>query len=152
MKMRTNSTRLIALMILLSAFSLAAYAWAGPKSGQDISGKYLRETEDERAELEIKTLPKSRVRVTGISNWGTTQKYGPNIGELDFVADIRNGCIRYSEKIGKGQYYILQLTPTRMGLLAKEEHGEAKFGLNVTFEGEYKKVKVRSPDNHQGRW
>jgi hypothetical protein len=134
--MRTTSVRLFALMILLAAFFLAPYALAGSKTGQDISGKYLKETDDERAEIEIKKLPNGRVHVTGISDWGITQKHGPNI--------------RYSEKIGKGQQYRLQLTPTRRGLSAKEEHGEAKFGLNATFEGEYKKVqRMRAPDRQE---
>lgn len=125
-------------MILLAPLCFTSLISAESKD-QNISGKYLRETEDERAELEIRVLPNRRVQVTGISDWGTTQKHGPNIGELDFVAELRNGRIRYSEKIGKGQYYKLELTPTKSGLSAKEEGGSAKFGMNVTFAGEYKK-------------
>ncbi len=137
--MKRNRIILVALMILLAACFFAPSASAGTKPDQDISGKYLRETEEERAELEIKVLSNRRVHVTGISDWGTTQGHGPNIGELDFVAELRNGRIKYSEKIGKGQYYKLKLTPTKNSLSAKEQGGPAKFGMNVTFAGVYKK-------------
>ena len=137
--MKRKTIIFLSLMILSAACFFAPSTSAGTELDQNISGKYLRETEEERAELEIKVLPYRRVHVTGISDWGTTQGYGPNIGELDFVAELRNGRIIYSEKIGKGQYYKLKLTPKKNSLSAKEQGGPAKFGMNVTFAGEYKK-------------
>lgn len=106
---------------------------------RDVSGKYIRETNNERAELEIKLLHGGKVRVTGTSFWGTKREYGPNIGELDFVSPIKDGHVKYSENVGKGDYYELELTFKEKGLSAKEKGLSGNFGLNVTFAGEYRK-------------
>lgn len=106
---------------------------------RDVSGKYIRETNNERAELEIKLLHGGKVRVTGTSFWGTKREYGPNIGELDFVSAIKDGHIKFSENAGKGDYYELELTFKERGLSAKEKGLSGNFGLNVTFAGEYRK-------------
>ena len=74
-----------------------------------------------------------------MSFWGTNRKYGPNIGELDFKASIKNGRVEYMERKGKRQRYKLELTFVEGGLSAKEGGISANLGLNVTFEGEYKK-------------
>lgn len=106
---------------------------------RDVSGKYLRETDNESAELEIRLLHGGKVRVIGTSFYGTKREYGPNIGELDFVSTIKNGHVKYSEKIGKNQYYRLELTFKGKGMSVKEEGISRNFGLNVTFAGEYRK-------------
>lgn len=106
---------------------------------KDVSGKYLRETDNENSELEIRLLHGGKVRVIGTSFYGTKREYGPNIGELDFVSTINNGHVKYSEIIGKGDYYELELTFKERSLSAKEKGHSGNFGLNVTFAGEYRK-------------
>lgn len=105
----------------------------------NVSGKYLRETDNESAELDIKLLHSGKVHVTGASFWGTKQEYGPYTGELDFVSTIKNGHVKYSEKIGKGQYYKLELAFKGKSLSVNEEGYIGRYGMNVTFTGEYKK-------------
>ena len=105
---------------------------------RDVSGTYVRETENESAELEIRLLQSGKVRVTGISFYGTKQEYGPNTGELDFVSTINNGHILHSEKKGKDLFYKLELIFKKKGLIVKEEGLSKNFGLNVTFAGDYR--------------
>ena len=105
----------------------------------DIAGKYAKETNNERAILEIKQLPGGKVHVSGISFWGTKRENGPNIGELEFTSSLHNGCVKYSEKIGKGKKYNLELTFKDKSLIAKENGISGNFGMNVTFAGEYSK-------------
>ncbi len=127
----------ISLLLLMTQ----TYAAGFDRMKTNVSGKYLRETDNESSELNIKLLPGGKVHVTGISFWGTKQEYGPNTGELDFVSTIKNGHVKFSEKIGKGQYYKLELTFKEKGLSVKEEGYIGRYGMNVTFTGEYKKIR-----------
>jgi len=118
------------LMLLLTAANVL---------GGNISGKYVRETDNELSEIEIKLLPGGKVHVTGISFWGTKHEYGPHDGELDFISSIKNGRVKYSEKVGKRGYYKLELTFKEKSLSAKEEGISGNFGMNVSFAGEHRK-------------
>ncbi|MGH8462484.1 MAG: hypothetical protein ACRESS_12830 [Stenotrophobium sp.] len=120
-----------------STFSTAA---AG-ETHIDVSGKYTRvhESKNEEADLQVKNIPGGRVHVTGTALWGTDNKYGPNIGQLDFVASVHNGRVHYSDRHGSGKGYNLEIQFNKHGLTATEKGPNGDFGLNVTFEGEYRK-------------
>ena len=46
-------------------------------------------------------LPGNRIKVTGIALWNTkNEKYGPNIGELDFEADLKNDTVSWTDTDG----------------------------------------------------
>lgn len=104
-----------------------------------ISGHYIRDGEFESAELDVRLIGRNRVKVEGFALWGKTRYYGPNIGELDFEAPLRNNRVRYRKKYEKNTYE-LKLTFRESGLTAQENFAIGFFGLNVTFQGEYEKV------------
>ena len=127
------------LLIMLSAFVFSVAAADEPGSG--VAGKYTRiqKAKNENANLEVKEVPGGKVHVIGLSLWGPEKDYGPNMGALKFVAPIKNGRLRYSDRFAKGRCYKLELQFHKDGLIAREERVEGYFGTNVTFEGEYRK-------------
>jgi hypothetical protein len=101
--------------------------------------RYVREAENEQSELEVELLSDGKVHVKRLSLWGINREYGPHTGELDFVADIRNRRIKFSDDMGQGQKFELKLIFGEKGLTVKEQDCLGYFGLNVSFEGEYRK-------------
>jgi uncharacterized protein len=104
-----------------------------------LSGRYERETENESAYLIIELLPNNRVHVTGTSFFGTKREYGPNIGELDFEADVKDGQVAFSDHRSVDRVYTLELKFNKNHLTAKEEGLSDMFGMGVSFQGEYVK-------------
>jgi hypothetical protein len=139
-----NKIVTVAAIALFLAMVLSISCLPGLRAGEvmpeDISGTYIRETENELAKIEITLLLDGQVNVTGMAFWGTRQKYGPNIGELDFTSVLENNHIQYSEKNGQAKTYTLELKFTEKGLTAREEGLSEDFGLNVTFAGDYQKT------------
>jgi hypothetical protein len=119
-------------------------AWKKPVSFGDvtvvdadkITGHYIRETEWESAELDVRLLPDRRVRVSGLALWGTGRQYGPNIGELDFETSLEGNRATFVDR-GAGEEYrlVLEFAPGR--LTATENYVIGYFGMNVSFEGRY---------------
>ena len=102
--------------------------------GRDVSGHYERNGENEQASLDIKTLPGNRVKVTGIALWNTrNEKYGPNIGELDFEADLKADIASWTDADG----YRITIRFSRHALDVTERGVDGHFGMNVTFAGHY---------------
>ena len=97
---------------------------------------YEWHTENSEASLTIKKLDNGKYKIYGMALWGINNKYGPNIGELDFIAKMHENTISYKE--GK---YILSLKFDNDMIIATEI-GEAnlEFGMNVFFDGKFKKV------------
>ena len=116
--------------ILLAAAPLHA-------RGRDVSGHYERPGENDQATLDVKMLPGNRVKITGIALWNTkNEKYGPNIGELDFEADLKDDAVSWTDSDG---YRILIRFSHKT--LDVTEHGvDGHFGMNVTFAGHYSRT------------
>jgi hypothetical protein len=132
---------LLSIALLTGVFIVVFFVNAGV-AGEPITsvqGKYELETKDANANLEVNLLFDGRVHVTGLALWGTDRSAGPNIGELDFVAAIKNGLVTYEDKTGEGRPYKLELHFHQKGLTAREENALGYFGMNVTFKGEYRK-------------
>jgi hypothetical protein len=138
-RMKRLSATVIHLSVLIIIISMASGVLAQEPKPKNVSGKYIKKTENESANIEVKLISQNKVHVKGIALWGTNRETGPNIGELDFKAPIKNGRVEYFENKGKKQYYKLELIFTEKGLIAKEEGSSDNFGLNVTFAGEYSK-------------
>lgn len=106
-----------------------------------IPGHYIRAGEYESAELKIQRLADGRYHVTGTALWGTHREYGPNIGDLDFIAEIHGGTIEYRWPcLGENREYHAWLKFTDAGLIVTEENWVGVFGINVTFSGQYDKA------------
>ena len=127
------------LTVLTVVISMASETLAQEPKTANVTGTYIKKTENESANLEVKLISQNKVHVKGTAFWGTNRDTGPNIGELDFRATMKNGRVEYFEKKGKKQYYKLELIFTPKGITAKEEGVSGNFGMNVTFAGEYKK-------------
>lgn len=110
------------------------------RAADDISGRYMRESDYETAELDVKTLPGGFVSVTGIAFWGTNREYGPNIGQLDFNAPVADRCVEFLDHIPGGDEYRLEIRFEDGRAIAKEQYVVGYFGMNVSFEGEYRRI------------
>jgi hypothetical protein len=52
----------------------------------DYSGKYIRETENESADIVINKLNNGKYHIKGFALWGTKSTNAPHTGELDFIS------------------------------------------------------------------
>jgi hypothetical protein len=119
------------LPICLALLLLAAPAFA---RGRDVSGHYERNGENDQASLDVTALSGDRIKVTGIALWNTkNEKYGPNIGELDFEATLKNDTVTWSAPDG----YTITIRFSRKALDVTEHAADGHFGMNVTFAGHY---------------
>ena len=119
-----------------------------------IDGTYIRTGTIDSAELRILRLASRRFtyHVSGFAVWGDTSGWGQNTGELEFSGDLSNGRIVYiadvpwraAEPPARRQHRIT-LVFRGDRLLVMEENGLGMHGMNVTFEGEYRKVSYVSP-------
>ncbi|MBN2321821.1 MAG: hypothetical protein JXR49_22270 [Acidobacteria bacterium] len=107
----------------------------------ELAGHYVREGEFESAELQVLRLINGNVRVIGLAIWGKTEEYGPNLGELDFEAQIKGNRVVFLDKNLNGEEYRLELSFLKNCLIAKEKYDIAYFGLNVSFGGEYSRIR-----------
>lgn len=106
----------------------------------DLAGHYVRETAFESSEFQIIRLIDGRLRVTGMSFWGTTRPSGPSIGELDFEALPLGDSVRFSTATANGEVYEVELIFNAIGLVAAEKSVPGHFGMNVSFAGEYHRL------------
>ena len=119
------------LSVCLALLLLAAPAFA---RNRDFSGHYERNGENDQATLDITMLPGARVKVSGIALWNTkNEKYGPNIGELDFEAPLKDDTVSWTDADG----YRIVIRFSRKTLDVTEHGVGGHFGMNVTFEGRY---------------
>ena len=94
------------------------------------------------AELRIVRSEPDRYWVSGNAFWGTQNPAGPNIGVLDAAGMLEGDRLVLKDK---DHDYELSMALRRSGLSAQEKKfSEATrfdmFGLNVTFEGQYRRV------------
>lgn len=99
------------------------------------------------AELLVTRLLDGRFHVAGHAIWGGHRPGGPNLGDVDFVAQIQNGKIEYRHlyitnvESNEGETYNMSIEFTDKGITVKEVDFVAGFfGINVTFEGSYIKI------------
>ena len=101
---------------------------------RDVSGHYERNGDNDQASLDITMLPGDRVKVSGIALWNTkNEKYGPNIGELEFETAIKDDIVIWSDPDG----YSVVIRFSRKALDVTEHAVSGHFGMNVTFTGHY---------------
>ena len=106
----------------------------------DVSGHYVREGEFSSAELQVVTLLNGNLRVTGMALWGKTREYGPNLGEVDFEAELRDNRAVFSDKTIGGDEYGLELKFQGDKLIATEKYVVGYFGMNASFGGQYRRI------------
>jgi len=104
------------------------------------SGRYERGNDFESSELDIKYIGDNLIQVRGFALWGKTREFGPNIGELDFIAEVQGNKVMFTDKLFNEEYR-LELTFYGQKLAAEEKYIVGYFGMNASFEGEYYKLK-----------
>ncbi|HXH38100.1 MAG TPA: hypothetical protein VNN08_05705 [Thermoanaerobaculia bacterium] len=135
-----GSRRIATLQVCLGLLLLAAPAFS---RGRDVSGHYERNGENEQASLDVTTLPGDRVKVSGIALWNTrNEKYGPNIGELEFETSLKDDTVSWSDTDG----YRIVIRFSRHALDVTEQRVDGHFGMNVTFAGHYNRTAAKPSD------
>ena len=101
-------------------------------------GTFRWQTTIASAELQILKSPTGATggySVSGIAFWGTQNIYGPHTGDLDASAVLKGDRL-----VLKDQDYELSMILTGSGLVAREACARGVFGMNVTFDGPYRRV------------
>ena len=107
----------------------------GP-SMKEWEGIYRRESGNASAELRIVRSAPDRYWIYGLAFWGIQTSEVPHDGILDAAAMLEGDCL-----VLKDQNYELSMALTNSGLSATQKPLAANmFGMNVTFEGQYRRV------------
>lgn len=105
----------------------------------EIAGRYVRPGEFERAELTITHSDKAdHYRVEGFALYGVGRKYGPNLGELDFIGHFDGRHINFEEFVD-GIVHRVMIAVQGSTIAVAEEGGQ--HGHNVTFSGVYHQIR-----------
>ncbi|SRR6266404_3457356 len=120
--------------------AFAAEVQFGDASVDLISGHYIRRRGYDSADLKVQRLPDGRYHVHGLALWGEKREQGPHLGQLDFIAEIRDGAIEYSWAYPEEKSYHATLRFYDERLTVTEENCVGIFGMNVNFSGEYEKA------------
>ncbi|MEA9885238.1 hypothetical protein VDG05_12940 [Xanthomonas campestris pv. raphani] len=107
-----------------------------------VNGQYIRiGSGSSSAELTVRVLPNGEIRVIGEALWGTNGEYGPNIGTLDFLAELDGESAVFEDcSLGYDRPYMARLCFSEGSLVVEEENPAGYFGMNVSFAGTYAKA------------
>ena len=105
-----------------------------------VSGKYVRETDCEVAELEVTEQPEGTARVVGWAVWGTKREFGPNLGDIEFEAPLVDRTVTFVDERRTGEPYRLEIRFEASGAVAREQYAAGYFGMNVSFDGTYRRL------------
>jgi hypothetical protein len=131
-----NALRILVIALAVASSYAPAYA-----RNRDVSGHYERNNENDQASLDVTMLPGDRVKVDGIALWNIkNEKYGPNIGELNFEAPIKDDTVTWMDNDG----YRITIRFSRKAADVTEHGVGGHFGMNVTFAGHYEKTKAKA--------
>jgi hypothetical protein len=98
------------------------------------------------AELDITPLPDTvtgdiRYFVSGFALDGGHREAGPNIGSLEFVAEIHNGRLHHTFLTNDDRDpHEITIQMTELGLRVDEENEFGVYGFGVNFEGDYQRA------------
>lgn len=89
----------------------------------------------------VRELLDGQVRVVGEALWGTNREFGPNMGTLDFLADLNGNVVEFEDHPSwSDSPYRIKLTFTNGCILVDEQASPGYFGMNVSFFGTYVKA------------
>ena len=96
-------------------------------------GKYSWFEGGSQADLTVTKEKGKSYHIEGNCNYGVGKKYGPNMGDLDFSAPLKNGKIIY-----KYNDYIFTLTVNKDGSFDVNDNANTGiFGVNARFYGHF---------------
>lgn len=103
-----------------------------------VTGNYSTGSENISSYLEINYLGGNKIHVKGSSFYGLQDDYGPNMGFLDFVAEIKINKAIFEDELFD-ENYVLEIEFLGSKLKVTEKPVAGYFGHNVSFEGNYLK-------------
>lgn len=120
-------------------------------SADTVIGHYIR-VEGNSADILVSRLLDGRYHISGCALWGEGREYGPNMGFLDFVGDMKEDCIEYKYWADysdePGPHYRADFLFSENELQINEQpFSIGMFGMNVSFKGTYKKSEP-SPEGY----
>lgn len=71
---------------------------------------------------------------------GKTREYGPNFGQVDFETELQDNTAVFSDRSVLDNEYRLELHFQGDEVVATERYVVGYFGMNASFEGEYRRV------------
>jgi hypothetical protein len=83
----------------------------------------------------------ARYAVTGFALWGTQREYGPNIGDFSFIEELEEGRIQHFQPRYDDEVHAIVLKFEGAALTVTEENWLGQYGMNVNFEGEYRRAR-----------
>lgn len=109
------------------------------------AGQYIAVEVGENASAEITLTPLGdgmegcpRYAVTGFALVGIDREYGPNMGEMEFIAVLRDGEIEYEqESVSAEAPHTVRLMFANGSLIVEERNEWGMYGNGVTFNGRY---------------
>jgi len=112
-------------------------------TGTSISGMYDRyyrgKPDKHSATINVFELQKNRVRVVGTAIWvGNAALGNVNVGEINGIFPLNGNKLLYNES--EEDSCLLTITFTKNALVVTEDNTRCG-GLNVSFNGEYRKLK-----------
>jgi len=119
--------------------------WNSPVLSDEIkidifTGNYYRGNAFEEANLDVTFLGGNKIYVKGLAIYGKNSESGPNIGELDFVAELIINKAKFIDQLFDEEY-SMELTFLGESLIVKENLIIGYFGHNAHFGGTYHKIK-----------
>jgi uncharacterized protein len=114
----------------------------GGSASSNLKGEYIRYNAHDKpdydsASLTLTTAEKGKVKVTGSAVWVGDAKTGSvHIGEVDGIFELQGEQVNYKD--GNGCEFVLLLG--KNALTVNNDNGQCG-GVNVSFNGYYKKVK-----------
>jgi hypothetical protein len=116
--------------------------------GDPYAGQFIRvNCGNDSAEIQITPLPDNlegtpRYYVYGLAFWGTDRLYGPNIGELSQLVSMSKPGEFWGHDytFKRDEPYKLEMKFDGDQLTVKEKNWTGLYGMNVTFEGEYRRT------------
>ena len=99
------------------------------------------------AEIDITALPDTvtgdiRYFVSGFALHGGNRESGPNIGSLEFVAEVHEGKLDhiFADNREDRDPHRITVQMTEIGLTVVEQNEAGAYGFGVSFEGEYERA------------
>jgi hypothetical protein len=133
------------LMLELTDWSglwrLALDHW-GSKRAAAIAGDYTR-VSGGTADIRVSPMLSraNSFHVDGFALWGEDRPFGPNMGDIQFAADLENNTLTFETQKLDGEIYRMALQFVGDGTLhIQEENWLGMYGMNVSFEGTYHRV------------
>ena len=98
------------------------------------SNKYETHSGNSEAYIDIHQLSANKYLIHGDAFYGVKNKYGPNIGTINFISDMKSNKI-----VQNIDDYQITLTINK-NKINIQENGPGPFGMNVSFSGSYMSV------------